>query len=216
MTRLLDPDWEPPNPPDKVLLPEPVRFFTVTEIRDDKDDLGWKYLGKCKPRATCCGSRFLLRFPDGSSRVVRIGGITGISIIVCKPRPVPDVPLGTEVYLLETEESDYPALVHGDTRPLPIFSPIKNPVDREWRRKLRANVDSELEMLPPSLARELVTGSRTTHPARLTDGYWVVYDLPNGLRVLLRPDDASYCVETLEGQRGNCRDLSAVLAHIGG
>ena len=103
---VIDPDWTPPPPPEKVPLPEPALLFTVTTVRIRDDELCWVYLGKCSLRATCCGSRAELRFPDGVTLSVRIGGVTGASAIITDPVPLPEIPIGTQVWLLETEECD--------------------------------------------------------------------------------------------------------------
>ncbi len=113
---------------------------------------------------------------------------------------------------LYADWTDRSRVVYGDKTPLPLFAPVKNPVDRKWRRMLRANVDEQLVKLPPSPAHELLTKSRLTHPDQLAEGYWVVYDLPSGNRVRLsqmRP-----ITDSFHGERISCDDLLAVLAHI--
>lgn len=213
---VIDPDWEPANPPYKISLPVPVHFFTVGKVRDDGHGLGWKYIGPCEPRASCCGSRAELRFPDGRTKIVRFGGITGGSVIVSSPTPVGNVPIGTEVWLLETEETDYSALVDNDPAPLPAFSPTTNPVDHDLRRWLRNEVDAQLNGIIQTPERDLLAEGRSTHPARLADGLWVVYILPCGDRILYAPDTQSYIAESLEGTRTTFRHLSDVLSHISG
>lgn len=205
---------EPPNPHFKIPLPQPVHIFTVDHVRDDEFGLGWKYIGSYSARGTCSGSRVELRYPDGNSRVVRFGGSrSGKSIIVSSPCPVPDIPIGTEVWLLETEKMDYARLAFNDPSPLPIFGPAGEPVDFELRRNVRKVVDAQLKTTQQSLERDTLSKGRREYPACLADGSWVVYDLPTGHRILYIHNTTSYVIESLESDRLEFSDLSTLLEY---
>lgn len=99
----------PNPPPKKILLAEPLHLFDVADYRntDDERALGWQHIGPCKNlKASCCGSRAELRQPDGIVREVRIGGVSGWGLIITGPKPVGEIPIGTQVWLLEVEETD--------------------------------------------------------------------------------------------------------------
>jgi len=126
----IDTDWKPGPEPEKITLDRPYFLMAIAEVREDDDTraAGWKHVGPCRRlRATCCGSRGELRYPEGTVKEVRIGGVSLWGAILTGPKPLGDIPIGTELWLLEVEASDFRESNTGQPRPIARPAPAPDP-----------------------------------------------------------------------------------------